>query len=197
MHSKLECIDDAVGPAVAAPSTVRPRMRNKGTECVLSCLLAFQAKLSFGFHSKSLLTHAAHAERQQDASRYLTCWQLAFVVTCLYACSTSVKTLYESDGEHSAYSAECRQLEMKEAVDREGQSGPSNEEVCDVVEGKAETVPEVPDKYVVSSAPTEDQVHVALELMPVNQRDTLLADDYDSLPHLRQVAVSCRTWMCG
>ena len=115
---------------------------------------------------------------------------------CLYACSASVKTLRESDGEHSAYSAERRKLEAQEEVDAEGKLVAANEEVCGAMQGKAEMAPEASDKRVVSSVPTEDQKRVALELMPVDQRDTLLADDYDSLPHLRQVAVSYRQCLC-
>ena len=87
---------------------------------------------------------------------------LFMVLTRACAFSSCAKTLQESDGEHSACSAERRKLDVQDADVHEGKSDPSNEDVCDSAEVKVEAETGRPGQHVVNAVPSEDEVRVAL-----------------------------------
>ena len=60
-----------------------------------------------------------------------------------------------------------------------------------MVEEEDKTVSPVLDKGTAVSGPSSDDVRAALELMPADQRDALLEEDYDSLPRLRLIFLVC------
>ena len=115
------------------------------------------------------------------------------LLTCLYACSSGSQNVQNSDGDHSTYSAEnCKVVRDREnnveGENPEVLSGPANEEGCDVVEAEDKLSSRMPEECATVSGPSEDDVRAAQELMPADQRDALLAKDYDLLPLLRSIS---------
>ena len=68
----MKSIDDDLEPPVPTPSTIRPRVKNKGKQCVFRYLPPIPAKSSLVLRSESVLPDAAVPERRAGTARYLT-----------------------------------------------------------------------------------------------------------------------------